>query len=151
VGTAGDPFRHELVVRWADCDPAGRVYYPVYFTYFECAIAEFLGLRGCDWNTMRAGHGLTTPRLEVRCRYAASARYNDRLAVLVGRRELRARVAILGFRVQRCAGGELLAEGEVRFAVVPVEPPPGQRLRAVPLPDVLRGALEDLPVWSDPV
>lgn len=42
VDEAKRSFTTEVQVRWSDCDPAGSVYYPNYFTIFETALFAFM-------------------------------------------------------------------------------------------------------------
>ena len=114
-------FATEVQIRWADCDPAGSVYYPNYFTMFETALFAFMEVRGRTWPALMRDHGLGFPRVEARCRYLGPATVGDRLRVTLRVAEVRARGLTIGFDIAH-ADGRAVAAGTVGFVAVALDP-----------------------------
>lgn len=114
-------FTTDVQIRWADCDPAGSVYYPNYFTMFETALFAFMELRGRTWPALMRDHGIGFPRVEAHCRYLGPAATGDRLNVTLRVLELRARGLTIGFDIAH-ADGRAVAAGQVGFVAVALDP-----------------------------
>ncbi|MBM2812189.1 MAG: Acyl-CoA thioesterase FadM [Chloroflexi bacterium] len=107
----------EVQVRWAECDPAGIVYYPQFFTYFEVGCTDFFATRigSDDWRAYFRRHGLMwTPRIEVTARFRASARCYERLNVHTRIADVARKIITLEFQIKRKSDDQLLAEGQVK-------------------------------------
>ena len=112
----------EVRVRWNECDPAGIVYFPNYFTYFELGSMDYLRARGAEWQALRRQLGFASfPRVEASARYRASARFDDRLMVHTRVREVARKVITFEFRLHRQPDGALMAEGQVKAAFTNAE------------------------------
>ena len=73
-------FRHQLVVRFRDCDALGHVNNAVYFTYFEQARFHHWLSLGYDLRALSPGvPGFILARAE--CNFEAQATYGDELEV----------------------------------------------------------------------
>ena len=70
--------RRTIVIEWGDCDPAGVVYYPRYFAYFN-ACMEALFEHGGLPRKMRENKYqiLGTPLVDARARFIAPLRYGE--------------------------------------------------------------------------
>lgn len=84
-----------MQVRWSDCDPAGVVYYPNYFTLFESVLFAFMEQRGSTWPALMRDLALRFPRLDARCRYVGPA--------------------TVAFFIEHAADRRPVAEGSVTF------------------------------------
>jgi 4-hydroxybenzoyl-CoA thioesterase len=133
---AGEVFDSDVTVRFADCDPAGIVFFPQYLvmlnTLHERWFGEALGVPYEDYIGKRR-LGLPTVRLE--CDFTAISRHGDRL-------RQRLAVAKLGrtsleMAVEFDCAGELRA----RFRQVLVCTSLATH-RSHPLPDDLRAAMQ---------
>jgi acyl-CoA thioester hydrolase len=112
----------EIRVRWNECDPAGIVYFPNYFTYFELGSMDFLRARREEWQALRERFGFASfPRVEATARYRVSARFDDILAVHTRVRDVARKVVTFEFQLYRQHDGVLLAEGHVKAAFVDAE------------------------------
>lgn len=111
----------EVQVRWSDCDPAGVVYYPNYFTLFESVLFAFMEERGSTWQALMRDLALRFPRLDARCRYVGPATAGDRLRVRLRVSEVRARGLTVAFSIEHAADRRPVAEGSVTFVAVPVD------------------------------
>ena len=65
--------RKEIHVEWGDCDPAGIVYYPRFFEYFDActnALFEKAGLRKAE--TLKTYGLLGIPMIDTRAQFYAA-------------------------------------------------------------------------------
>lgn len=122
----------DVQVRWSDCDPAGVVYYPNYFTLFEAALSQFMESRGATWTRLMVRHGIRFPRVEARARFRGPAGAGDRLRVAIGVAERRSRGLRLAFTIAH-PDGRQVAEGVVGFVALSADA--GAADGAVELPD----------------
>lgn len=120
-------------VRWGDVDPAGIVFYPRFFEWYDLGTEALFEALGHPWPVMFQEYGLSgVPIVESGSRFVAPARYGDVVTIT-------SRVAWVKektFRMEHtiAAGPTLCAEGfEVR-AWVKRQTSPGERLRAAPIP-----------------
>jgi 4-hydroxybenzoyl-CoA thioesterase len=127
-------------VRWSDCDPAGIVFYPRFFEWYDLGTEALFEALGWPWPVMFPRFELSgVPILESGSRFAAPVRYGDDVTI-------RSRVAWVRHRTFRMehtisVGGRPCAEGfEVRAWVKRAAGPNG-RMRAAPIPDEVAGRL----------
>ena len=107
----------EIRVRWSECDPAGIVYFPHYFTYFELGCSDYVRSRNATWRALAARFGVVSfPRVEAHAHYRASARYEDVVAVHTHVSHVARKVITFEFRIYRQADGVLLTEGHMKIA-----------------------------------
>jgi YbgC/YbaW family acyl-CoA thioester hydrolase len=96
-------------LHWGDCDPAGIIFYPTYFRWFDSATWAFFASVGYTAKRMRAEH-LAMPLVAADCQFKAPAQQEDRA-------EVRSRIARWGgksFVIRHAvvrSDGTLLAEG----------------------------------------
>ena len=137
-------FGTEILVRWSDCDPAGVVFYPVYFDFFEQAMVAFMEERGLSWGTLLNERGLRFPRVEAHCRYVAPATFGDRLRLRIRVGDRSARSITFAFSVEQARDSTAVADGRVVFVCIRRDLPAGERARAVELPEELLTAFAPL-------
>ena len=127
-------------VEFGDCDPAGIVFYPNFFRWFDAGSRWFFSECGLPpWRDTERTHGIVgTPLLEASSRFLRPATYGDRIEVHTSVAEWNARTFVQSHRIRR--GDELLAEGREVRAFVVRDPQRGGRMRAVPIPDDWRVA-----------
>ena len=96
-------------LHWGDCDPAGIIFYPTYFRWFDAATWALFASVGYTAKRMRAEH-LAMPLVAADCEFKAPAEQEDCA-------EVRSRIArwggksfTIGHDVVR-ADGTLLARG----------------------------------------
>lgn len=128
-------FTTDVQIRWADCDPAGVVYYPNYFTVFETALFAFMEIRGATWPALMRDHGLRFPRVDARCRYVGPATVGDRLRVTLRVVDVRARGLAIGFDIAH-TDGRAVANGQVGFVAVALDRT--ETPRSIELPAAVR-------------
>ena len=130
------PFSTRITVRFADCDPAGLVYYPVLFHYCHAAMEEFFAARcGVAYARLLAERRLGFPTVNVRAEFFAPFVYGDEAEVEVWVSALGRTSATFEYRLRRASDGALCASAtHVQVAMNLDE------RRAVPLPEDLRRA-----------
>jgi acyl-CoA thioester hydrolase len=124
--------QHEIRVIFGDTDQMGVVYYANYLRYFESARAAYWRGLGRSYKDLEAW-GVALPVIEAHCAYKRPALYEDLIVVDTEVSELRGASLRFAYHVRR--GGELLAEGYTRHAVI------GKDGRPRALPDALRSAI----------
>ena len=74
--------RKTIHVEWGDCDPAGIVYYPRYFAYFDNCTAALFEAAGLPKHQMLKTYGIVgIPMVDTRARFFAPSRFGDDVAV----------------------------------------------------------------------
>lgn len=74
--------RKEIQVEWGDCDPAGIVYYPRFFEYFDActnALFEKAGLKKAE--TLKAYGLLGIPMVDTRGQFYVPASFGETVTI----------------------------------------------------------------------
>ncbi len=111
-----EPFRHQLRVRWSECDLQGVVFYPQYLAYLDHTVTELWREAVGPYTEMIPEHGVDMVVAEAGMRYRASARFEDELEIAATITRLGSTSITTAFRIER--DGELLTEGELRHVFV---------------------------------
>ena len=121
-------------VRWSEVDPAGIVFYPRFFEWFDLATEALFESLGQPWPIIFPLYDIVgVPIAESGAKFTSPVRYGDEVAI-------ESRVSEVGektFRIEHDVrvGEVMCAHGfEVR-AWVGRPTKPGDRLRARPIPD----------------
>ena len=127
-------FSTSVRVRLPETDAFGVVYHGYYFTYFDVARMDYLRAIGL-MDVVKSGRA-SNLIVHTAADFKAPGRFDEELTV-------RARVSEIGttsftfeFRVERKAGGELVATGGSTHVAVDQK-----TLRPIPVPDELRAAI----------
>ena len=139
--SAGKPGRttvYRVAVEFGDCDPAGIVWFPNFFRWFDAASRHFFRQCGVPpWRELEAQCGiLGTPLLETTTRFVRPASYDDRIEVHSTIVEWNPKTFVQRHVIRR--GDEVLAEAREVRAFVTRHPDDDRRMRAVPVPDDIR-------------
>ena len=133
----------EVQVRWSDVDPAGIVYYPRFFQWYDLGCEMLFLALGLPWPETFPRYGIVgVPIVESGAKFVSPARYGDVLAI----RSSIAWVRQKTFRVEHAisVGDRPCASGFEIRAWVALPTAPGERLHAVSIPEEvarkLRGA-----------
>jgi 4-hydroxybenzoyl-CoA thioesterase len=74
--------RKKIHLEWGDCDPAGIVYYPRYFAYFDNCTAALFEAVGLPKHEMLKTYGIVgIPMVDTRARFIAPSRFGDEVLV----------------------------------------------------------------------
>jgi 4-hydroxybenzoyl-CoA thioesterase len=101
--------RKKIHIEWGDCDPAGIVYYPRYFAYFDNCTAALFGAAGLPKHEMLRDYRIVgIPMVDTRARFLAPSRFGDDVDVESGVTEWRRSSFDVQHRLYR--GTELAVE-----------------------------------------
>jgi 4-hydroxybenzoyl-CoA thioesterase len=120
-------------IEWGDCDPAGIVYYPRYFAFFDAStsalIERALGMTKHDYLKAYdfAGH----PLVNAHSRFLIPTRFGDDVTIETTVAELRRSSFDVRHRLTK--NGALAVEGFETRVWVQGDPAKGQ-MKAAPLP-----------------
>jgi 4-hydroxybenzoyl-CoA thioesterase len=67
-------------LQWGDCDPAGIIFYPTYFRWFDAATWNLFAGAGYHAKRLRAEH-IAMPLVAAECEFKHSAEQQDRCEV----------------------------------------------------------------------
>jgi acyl-CoA thioester hydrolase len=107
--------KHEVRVIFGDTDQMGVVYYANYLRFFEATRAAYWRSLGRSYKDLEAAQ-VALPVIEAHCNYRRPAYYEDVLEIELGVTDVRA--ASLRFTYEIRRGGELVADGFTRHAVI---------------------------------
>ena len=96
-------------VHWSDCDPAGIIFYPTYFRWFDSATWAFFGAGGYPIKEM-IETGRVMPLVSADCEFVAPAEPGDHCEVRSSIRRWGGKSFVIAHEVYR-ADGTLLARG----------------------------------------
>jgi 4-hydroxybenzoyl-CoA thioesterase len=129
-------------VQWGDCDPAGIVFYPRYFEWFDaCSILLFEKATGMIKKKMlETYNGAGLVLLEARAVFKIASHYGEDLEIETGVTEFRRSSFFVHHKVTKA--GVLALEGfETRLWTVR-DPEDDDKIKSAPMPAEIRAALE---------
>jgi 4-hydroxybenzoyl-CoA thioesterase len=131
---------YRLSVEFGDCDPAGIVFYPNFYRWFDAAAHHLLNEADLGWQTLRERYGaLGMPLMETGAAYKRPAYCGDKLEIESSAVECARKSIRIQHLVRR--NGELLVEGfEVRVLGAP-HPEDPKRLKVLEITEEMRQAL----------
>jgi len=120
-------------IEWGDCDPAGIVYYPRYFAFFDAStsalIERALGMTKHEY--MKAYDFAGHPLVNTRSRFLVPTRFGDDVTIESSVAEIRGSSFDINHRLLK--QGVLAVEGFETRVWVRVDPQTG-RMKGVPVP-----------------
>ena len=123
-------------VHWGNCDPAGIIFYPTYYQWFDAAAWAFFHHVGYSAKRMRAEHR-AMPLVAADCQFKHPAQHGDHC-------EVRSRIArwggksfVLAHEVLR-TDATILASGTETRVWGQYESGPGSTLKGQAIPDALK-------------
>jgi acyl-CoA thioester hydrolase len=105
-------------VMWPDTDPAGIVWFGVFFRYFEYAEEELYRRLGKDRTALLRDHGVFMPRTSLQARFRSPARLGNEIAVGVGVSEIGASRIGFAFDIHERGTERLICDASYRVACV---------------------------------
>jgi acyl-CoA thioester hydrolase len=115
-------FHHlDLRVMWSDTDPAGIVWFGVFFRYFEHAEEDLYRRLGSDRTRLLHRLRVFMPRTSLQSGFRSPAKLGDELSVGVGVAEMTARRIGFAFDVRERGTDRLICEASYRVACVSAE------------------------------
>lgn len=129
----GEPFTHQLRVRYGECDAQGVVFNAHYLAYFDLNINELLRAALGSYQAM-LDRGVDIVVAEAQLRFRAPARFEELLDLEIAISRLGTTSITTAHRINR--GGELIVEGMLRHVLVD-----RPTLSKTPIPDWMREQL----------
>jgi acyl-CoA thioester hydrolase len=129
----GEPFTHQLRVRFGECDPQGVVFNAHYLSYFDIGITELWRAAFGSYQTM-IDRGVDVVVAEARLGFSRPARFDDELTLSVVVTKLGNTSILTHHEVLR--DGESLVQGDMCHVLVELP-----ALTKTPLPDWVRAGL----------
>jgi YbgC/YbaW family acyl-CoA thioester hydrolase len=112
-------FHHiDVRVNWSDTDPAGIVWFGVFFRYFESAEEDLYRRLGSDRTKLLRSLNVFMPRTSLQSRFRSPARLGDELAVGVGVGEMSGARIGFAFDIHERGTSRLICEASYRVACV---------------------------------
>ena len=133
--------RHEIIVEWGDCDPAGIVYYPSYFRWCDQATYRLFlkaGLRRDDVSGSQWREG--TPLVAAQCAFRRASQHGEKL-VIESHVEKFGRSSFVIRHVFREVSGAIAAEG-TETRIWATKEGNARSLKAIAIPDDVKRRLE---------
>jgi 4-hydroxybenzoyl-CoA thioesterase len=123
----------KISVEWGDCDPAGIVWYPRYFEWFDASTAALFGAAGVSNSLMHKSYRIVgIPMVDTRARFFIPSAFEDELTIESTVTEFRRSSFDVHHRMLK--NGQLAVEGfETRVWTVR-DPRDPERLRSQPIP-----------------
>jgi 4-hydroxybenzoyl-CoA thioesterase len=129
-------------VQWGDCDPAGIVFYPRYFEWFDAStillFEKATGLTKIKMLAKYNGAGLAL--IEAGASFAVASRYGDDIEIHTTLEEFGRSSFAMRHRVTKC--GTPALEGFEKRVWTTRDPDDPSRLRSAPIPAEVRAAFE---------
>src|SRR5260370_41576315 len=83
-------------VRWSEADPAGIVFYPRFYEWFDLGTEALFESLGLPWPEMfPAGRIVGVPIVESGARFASPVRYGDLVRIATPVREVRGKTFLV--------------------------------------------------------
>jgi YbgC/YbaW family acyl-CoA thioester hydrolase len=122
---------------WSDTDPAGIVWFGVFFRYFEHAEEDLYRRLGSDRTSLLRALNIYMPRTSLQSGFRSPAKLGDQIAVGVGISTITDRRIGFAFDVHEQNTGRLICEASYRVACVDAT-----TFAARTFPDEIVGLLE---------
>ena len=103
---------------WSDTDPAGIVWFGVFFRYFEHAEEDLYRRLGGDRTALLRRLNIFMPRTSLQSGFRSPARLGDEITVGVGVATMSERRIGFAFDIHERATGRLICEASYRVACV---------------------------------
>ena len=103
---------------WSDTDPAGIVWFGVFFRYFENAEEDLYRRLGSDRTRLLRSLNVFMPRTSLQSRFRSPAKLGDELSVGVGVAEITERRIGFAFDIHERGTDRLVCEASYRVACV---------------------------------
>lgn len=126
--------RHQVTIEWGHCDPAGIVYFPNYFTYFDSSTnALFLRALGFNKYEMLKVYDIVgIPLVDVQARFIVPSVFGDVVTIEFSVEDIKRSSFRMRHRLLR--GETLAVEGHETRVWVGRDPADPQKLKGRPIP-----------------
>jgi 4-hydroxybenzoyl-CoA thioesterase len=124
----------EVLIHWGDCDPAGIVYYPRYFEWFDVSTHNLFLKAGFPTEELAARFGVIGyAMVDTRARFILPSKFGDVVIIETAITEFRRSSFLVHHKLT--ANGQLAAEGfETRVWTAS----DGDRIKSKAIPDEIK-------------
>ena len=129
-------FVHAVQLRWGECDPAGIIFYPTYFQWFDAAAWNMFAQVGYHAKRMRA-ENMAMPLVAAGCEFKHPAEQEDRCEIRSRINRWGGKSFVLAHDVVR-VDGTLLAQGSETRVWGRYVNGPGSPLKGEPITEDLK-------------
>lgn len=133
--------RHQVEIEWGDCDAAGIVFYPNYFSYFDAATGRLfemaLGMKKIAWAAKFGIVGI--PMVDTGAKFIVPSRYGDVVTIETRVAEIRRSSFRIDHRLLK--DNVVAVEGHEVRVWTGRDPENPEKLTGVPIPEEVRAAL----------
>jgi 4-hydroxybenzoyl-CoA thioesterase len=130
-------FVRERHIHFADCDPAGIVFYPQYFVMFNSLVEDWVDERlGISYRDLVLGRGIGLPTVRLEADFKAVSHLRDAVALSLQVERLGQRSLTLQLR---CTGPSDDVRMSLRQVIVTTDL---SRHESIDIPQDLRSAIE---------
>ena len=103
---------------WSDTDPAGIVWFGVFFRYFENAEEDLYRQLGRERTALQKELGIFMPRTSLQSRFKSPARLGEQLSIGVGVADIAERRITYAFDIHERGTNRLIGDASYRVACV---------------------------------
>jgi 4-hydroxybenzoyl-CoA thioesterase len=137
--------RRTIKIEWGDCDPAGIVFYPRYFAFFDASTHELFAAAGHPKPEMiRAYDIVGTPMVDTRARFLIPSAFGDEIVIETRISEFRRSSFDVEHKVYK--GDKLAIEAWETRVWTGRDPADPTRLKSRPIPEeIVRRLSEGTP------
>ncbi len=136
--------RH-IEIEWGHCDPAGIVFNPRFFEWFDAATAGLFTQVGLKKPQLIARYGIVGfPLVETRARFLLPSKFGDVVVIESRITEFRRSSFLVEHRLMN--GGAVAVEGFETRVWAGRDPADPGRLKSMPIPSDLMALFPDTPV-----
>lgn len=132
----------DITVEWGDCDPAGIIFYPNYFRWFNQGAHALFGAAGMPFHEMIVKQKIAgVPMLDTQATFKAPVRFGDTVTLTSWIEEWRNKSFTVRHEVHK--NGQLCAEGRDVRAWVVYDGAAENGMRAAPVPEEVKQRFRD--------
>jgi 4-hydroxybenzoyl-CoA thioesterase len=130
--------KRQILVEWGDCDPAGIVFNPRFFYWFDACTAGLFAAAGLPKPQLLARYGIVgIPLVETRAKFIHPSRFGETITI-------ESRITIFGrssFEVEHLLfnEGQLAVEGLEKRVWVGRHPDDPAKIKSQPIPQEIIG------------
>ena len=138
-----DRREEQFFVAWADCDAAGKVFYPNFYSWFDRSTEKLFKANGLAFADLESEFGIVgMPLLESNAKYERACLLGSELSIETWIDEWAGKIFVVQHKVTQ-QGGRLAVSGyEKRILVVPAPDEPSG-MRGIAPPEEILGRLRE--------
>ena len=132
----------DITVEWGDCDPAGIVFYPNYFRWFNQGAHALFGAAGMPFHEMIEAQGIAgVPMLDTQANFKMPVRFGETITLTSWIEEWRNKSFVIAHEARK--DGQLCAEGRDIRARVAYDKAAPNGIRAMVIPEDVKRRFRD--------